>query len=235
MSHHGRRRISAGGGFIPPSGLELYYDPYLPEGVSGGELVNLAPVAQDNATLAGSATLSGGNLNIPASSYAVPDKDPLILGGDDFTIIQWGYPENNSGYRYLSTSHNGVAANTSSWLLASTFNGDSKLGFSRYVGGSASRIVATSTQSVDSWYMFTVSRNGSAWELTRNNSSVATDTNSDTLNAPNAAAYPRLGAAGNYTSSYFDGKLGPILKFDRKITSDEMTYVFDFFKGRYGL
>ena len=128
---------------------------------------------------------TGDNLQIPSSPT-------FAMGGGDWTVEMWLYPNNVSSLQALLSFGSGT------WRF---FLNSSGLWFLN----SAASIVQTSQSiiSTGQWYHVAVCKNGSSVRIFLNGTQVG-GTGTDTNNYASAIAYIGSEAAGSYLNGYID-------------------------------
>ena len=126
------------------------------------------------------------------------------FGTDDITIDFWMRPGLLSSQQRIFGDLNSGGSATA-WAF--TFRGDDVLQFDN--GSGNNLILATSALSINTWYHIAVTRNGNDWSMYLNGVRTQNATNSQTLNAIQAASLS-IGRHGDYGAQYYNGYVDEI-------------------------
>ena len=126
------------------------------------------------------------------------------FGTDDLTIDFWMRPGLLSSQQRIFGDLNSGGSATA-WAF--TFRGDDVLQFDN--GSGNNLILATSALSINTWYHIAVTRSGNDWSMYLNGVRTQNATNSQTLNAIQAASLS-IGRHGDYAAQYYNGYVDEI-------------------------
>ena len=126
------------------------------------------------------------------------------FGTDDLTIDFWMRPGLLSSQQRIFGDLNSGGSATA-WAF--TFRGDDVLQFDN--GSGNNLILATSALSINTWYHIAVTRSGNDWSMYLNGVRTQNATNSQTLNAIQAASLS-IGRHGDYGAQYYNGYVDEI-------------------------
>lgn len=190
-------------------------------------------------------TVGGYNLALSGTTYNSTNGGTLTMGnavanpfpdfavGNDFTVAIWVKPTSLSGNGYNNSyPMYGIndGGNSSTYLATLGANGDIYINGYGVPGG----VVTSTGISTNNWYLIVIGQSGSTATTTVyvNNS----------LKASNQTAFDTA-KTGSFTVGYvtalnantFAGQVGSVYVWNRKITSTEVSQLWDYSRGRFGV
>lgn len=230
----GASRLGLG---VPDNGLLFYVDAANPSSYpgTGTTWYNISPTNPTTGSLINGASYSsigGGSIYFDGSNdYA--EFSRVLNGQTQLSIIGFWYKESTSTYY-------------GGWLSQNTRGYPSSPGDMSIYGGDDTGILGINGVSGDTRYGVT---SGGAWKMhsailnsvnvnqydnltlvKQNGYTPSTQGTNNTLRLGQAGGYP-----GFYAPGYGQGKLAAVLVYNRAITSDEMTTIYNKYKSRLGL
>lgn len=213
---------------IPTSGLVAKYE--TPPS-SGSTWVDT--VGSYNLALSGT-TYSSSNGGVLTMGNGITSSFPDFNLGTDFTISIWVKPTALSGTSY-STSYPFVGindgGNTSTFLATLGTSGNI------YINGygvPGTDVTGTGI-STNNWYLITIGMNSSATASSTLNINGVTKSTSITGFDVSKTGNLSIGYVTSLNTNNFQGQIGSVYVWNRKITQAEANRVWDYSRGRFGL
>jgi hypothetical protein len=177
----------------------------------------------------GKVTTGGGYVTMNGTSdyFQIDNRQKRMDYRSGWTLIMWMYTGGPSGRRNpWDQAYGGYGTWTHeqgeeiSWYVGDNGgNGSPYWGFSSATVGRNQWVMMSATRDVNNCYWY---RNGSQ------TSSRTTDYAELVL----TTADVRIGTG---YAGYWEGRLGPIISYDRALTSTEISHIWESYRGRYGV
>lgn len=215
---------------VVKSGLVIYLDPANIKSYpgSGSTLFDLSG-KNNHATLFNSPSFTGGNLILDGvNQYAqiTANQDSLDFRNQQ-TIMIWEYHNFTTGRRNIwDQAYGGYGTWTHELgLNINYYYGDAGTNNTPYTA------LGSTTTSTNIWNCMTSVRDLST--ISFYNGITSTSQSNPYADQPVTSTNIRIGLG--YTGVYWAGNLGPILVYNRALTSAEIQQNFNVIKGRYGI
>lgn len=230
---------------VVTDGLVLYIDAANPSSYSGSgsvliNLVNnpsfpnmyLAGQTSTSSIADGVVNISGGIGNFNQGGYLQGNGNMATIVNGDFTSMGWLYRVSNDSGEVMSYRDSSLRLAFDTENTQMIFN--QRETFSPYIVRSTAVAV---NNNLNTWYHFALSKSGNNYSFYRNGVLLATNnfTMTETITA---GSYYNVGVAwsdDDFTNSAMDGKIGPIMQYNKALSASEVLQNFNAFRGRYGL